>query len=64
MCVCVSEAAVSDGELDLTGIDDSELDQFIMSKEEVRRKAVWWVREHADYLKEQKRTSYLYLVVP
>ena len=53
----ITEAAHEDGELDLSGIDDSELDQLILNKDEIRRKAVLWVRENADYLKEQKCKS-------
>ncbi|XP_070579031.1 LOW QUALITY PROTEIN: transcription factor IIIB 90 kDa subunit-like [Ptychodera flava] len=42
------------GELDLTGIDDSELDRFILSDEEVKVKTEIWTKENAEYLKLQK----------
>lgn len=61
---CASETEpTNDGELDLTGIDDAELDSFILNEEEKRRKLVLWVRENADYLKEQKCTTFIFIVV-
>ncbi|XP_025104657.1 transcription factor IIIB 90 kDa subunit-like [Pomacea canaliculata] len=46
--------SVVGGELDLDGIDDSELDKFLLSEEEVRVKTKIWMRENEDYLKAQK----------
>ncbi|XP_006820568.1 transcription factor IIIB 90 kDa subunit-like [Saccoglossus kowalevskii] len=43
-----------DGELDLTGIDDSELEKFILSDNEVELKTEIWMKENAEYLKQQK----------
>nr|XP_028600799.1 transcription factor IIIB 90 kDa subunit isoform X2 [Podarcis muralis] len=43
-----------DGELDLSGIDDSEIDMYILNDSEAKIKAELWMRENADYLKEQK----------
>ncbi|KAM3853674.1 transcription factor IIIB 90 kDa subunit isoform 5-T5 [Vipera latastei] len=43
-----------DGELDLSGIDDSEIDMYILNDSEARIKAELWMKENADYLKEQK----------
>ncbi|XP_074146910.1 transcription factor IIIB 90 kDa subunit isoform X3 [Sminthopsis crassicaudata] len=43
-----------DGELDLNGIDDSEIDRYILNENEAQIKAELWMKEHADYVKEQK----------
>lgn len=43
-----------DGELDLTGIDDEEINQLILSDEEVKRKTSLWLKANADYLLELK----------
>ncbi|XP_029453959.1 transcription factor IIIB 90 kDa subunit isoform X2 [Rhinatrema bivittatum] len=43
-----------DGELDLNGIDDTEIDRYILNEKEAEIKASLWMRENADYLKEQK----------
>ncbi|GCB59972.1 hypothetical protein scyTo_0011036 [Scyliorhinus torazame] len=42
------------GELDLDGIDDSEIDRYLLTEKEVEMKTELWLRENADYLKEQK----------
>ncbi|XP_038678014.1 BRF1 RNA polymerase III transcription initiation factor subunit b isoform X3 [Scyliorhinus canicula] len=42
------------GELDLDGIDDSEIERYLLSEKEVEMKTELWLRENADYLKEQK----------
>ncbi|XP_013772003.1 transcription factor IIIB 90 kDa subunit-like, partial [Limulus polyphemus] len=42
------------GDLDLTGIDDDELDGYIMTAEEAKLKSDLWMKVHADYLQEQK----------
>ncbi|KAJ7419064.1 BRF1, RNA polymerase III transcription initiation factor subunit [Pitangus sulphuratus] len=63
--LCTSEEGVSpvllrngentgDGELDLSGIDDSEIDGYILNETEAQIKAELWMKENADYLKEQK----------
>lgn len=41
-------------ELDLTGIDDDEIDTMLLSKDEIRTKAKLWLRANKDWLKEQK----------
>ncbi|XP_052516115.1 transcription factor IIIB 90 kDa subunit isoform X2 [Budorcas taxicolor] len=46
--------ACGDGELDLSGIDDLEIDRYILSEAEARVKAELWMRENAEYLREQK----------
>uniref|UniRef100_A0A4W4HIX4 Transcription factor IIIB 90 kDa subunit n=1 Tax=Electrophorus electricus TaxID=8005 RepID=A0A4W4HIX4_ELEEL len=42
------------GELDLSGIDDEEIDRYILNEKEVKIKTELWMLENADYLKEQK----------
>ncbi|XP_040112730.1 transcription factor IIIB 90 kDa subunit isoform X2 [Oryx dammah] len=46
--------ACGDGELDLSGIDDLEIDRYILNEAEARVKAELWMRENAEYLREQK----------
>lgn len=46
--------ALGDGELDLSGIDDLEIDRYILNESEARVKAELWMRENAEYLREQK----------
>ncbi|XP_037687546.1 transcription factor IIIB 90 kDa subunit [Choloepus didactylus] len=46
--------ASEDGELDLSGIDDLEIDKYILSESEARVKAELWMRENAEYLREQR----------
>ncbi|KAG5198425.1 hypothetical protein R6Z07F_015963 [Ovis aries] len=49
-----SKDACGDGELDLSGIDDLEIDRYILNEAEARVKAELWMRENAEYLREQK----------
>ncbi|XP_061602861.1 BRF1 RNA polymerase III transcription initiation factor subunit b [Cololabis saira] len=42
------------GELDLEGIDDQEIDKYILNDNEVEVKTELWMKENAEYLKEQK----------
>ncbi|XP_016519825.1 transcription factor IIIB 90 kDa subunit-like isoform X1 [Poecilia formosa] len=42
------------GELDLEGIDDQEIDKYILNEKEVEVKTELWTKQNADYLKEQK----------
>ncbi|XP_037359993.1 transcription factor IIIB 90 kDa subunit isoform X2 [Talpa occidentalis] len=46
--------APGDGELDLSGIDDLEIDRYILNEAEARVKAELWMRENAEYLREQR----------
>ncbi|XP_060037196.1 transcription factor IIIB 90 kDa subunit isoform X2 [Erinaceus europaeus] len=46
--------ASGDGELDLSGIDDLEIDRYILNEAETRVKAELWMRENAEYLQEQR----------
>lgn len=45
------------GELDLEGIDDKELDMYIMTDVETERKDKIWTERNADYLQKQKGNS-------
>ncbi|XP_077092732.1 BRF1 general transcription factor IIIB subunit a [Siphateles boraxobius] len=42
------------GELDLNGIDEDEIDHYILNEKEVKVKTELWMLQNADYLKEQK----------
>uniref|UniRef100_A0A8C2YZM0 Transcription factor IIIB 90 kDa subunit n=1 Tax=Cyclopterus lumpus TaxID=8103 RepID=A0A8C2YZM0_CYCLU len=42
------------GELDLKGIDDQEIDKYILNDWEVQVKTELWMKQNAEYLKEQK----------
>ncbi|CAG5130639.1 unnamed protein product, partial [Candidula unifasciata] len=44
------ETKSESGELDLTGIDDEEIDKLIMSEEEAQHKAKWFDVEFGDYM--------------
>ncbi|XP_069806197.1 transcription factor IIIB 90 kDa subunit [Dendropsophus ebraccatus] len=46
-----------DGELDLNGIDDNEIDRYILNEKEAEIKKELWMRENADYLREQKEKA-------
>ncbi|XP_047390234.1 transcription factor IIIB 90 kDa subunit isoform X1 [Sciurus carolinensis] len=48
------EDTSGDGELDLSGIDDLEIDRYILNESEARVKAELWMRENAEYLQEQR----------
>lgn len=43
-----------DGELDLEGISDEEIEQMLLSEDEVQIKSKLWFAENADYLKEME----------
>ncbi|KAM3861141.1 transcription factor IIIB 90 kDa subunit-like [Diretmus argenteus] len=42
------------GELDLNGIDDQEIDKYILNDKEVQTKTALWMKQNEEYLKEQK----------
>ncbi|KAM6917710.1 transcription factor IIIB 90 kDa subunit-like isoform 2-T2 [Lycodopsis pacificus] len=42
------------GELDLSGIDDSEIELYLLNDHEIQVKTALWMAENSDYLKEQK----------
>ncbi|CAL8111524.1 unnamed protein product [Orchesella dallaii] len=43
-----------DGELDLDGIDDDEIDAYLMTREEALKKKETWEKINADYIQQQK----------
>ncbi|XP_042193806.1 transcription factor IIIB 90 kDa subunit [Callorhinchus milii] len=56
-CIAGDEGEAADadkGELDLNGIDDTEIERYILNEKEVEVKTELWLRENADYLKQQK----------
>ncbi|XP_043930305.1 transcription factor IIIB 90 kDa subunit [Protopterus annectens] len=56
-CIATDEqnnCTATDGELDLSGIDDSEIERYILDEKESALKTEMWTKENADYLKEQK----------
>ncbi|XP_074540742.1 transcription factor IIIB 90 kDa subunit-like isoform X2 [Halichoeres trimaculatus] len=42
------------GELDLDGIDDQEIEKYILNEREVQVKTDLWMKQNAEYLQEQK----------
>ncbi|XP_007574960.1 transcription factor IIIB 90 kDa subunit-like [Poecilia formosa] len=48
------DGTADSGELDLSGIDDSEINLYLLSDREVQIKTALWMAENADYLKAQK----------
>lgn len=58
-----SESMFNDdsGELNLDGIDDEEINQYLMSEEDAKNKDNIWMSLNATYLKEQKG-SYFYVL--
>lgn len=51
----VSEDVNESDELDLTGIDDEELDAYLLNVDEIDAKTNVWTRVHAEYLEEMKQ---------
>ncbi|XP_023829989.1 BRF1 general transcription factor IIIB subunit b [Salvelinus sp. IW2-2015] len=56
---CIAEDKDSDGksesgELDLDGIDDNEIERYILNDKEVRVKTDLWMKQNEEYLREQK----------
>ncbi|XP_036006428.1 BRF1 RNA polymerase III transcription initiation factor subunit a [Fundulus heteroclitus] len=49
-----NDGTADSGELDLCGIDDSEINLYLLNDEEVQIKTALWMAENSDYLKEQK----------
>ncbi|KAK7907515.1 hypothetical protein WMY93_016127 [Mugilogobius chulae] len=52
--VKATEDVESEGELDLNGIDDHEIDKYILNDKEVEVKTALWIKQNEDYLREQK----------
>ncbi|XP_041703739.2 transcription factor IIIB 90 kDa subunit isoform X2 [Coregonus clupeaformis] len=56
---CIGEEKENDGdtengELDLSGIDDDEIQLYLLNDKEVKIKTELWMKQNEDYLKEQK----------
>ncbi|XP_030626602.1 transcription factor IIIB 90 kDa subunit [Chanos chanos] len=56
---CISEEGESDeksdnGELDLEGIDEDEIERYILNEKEVQAKTELWMKQNEEYLNEQK----------
>jgi hypothetical protein len=51
------------GEIDLNGIDDDEIETYIMSEREAQYKDSLWMKINATYLKEQKGTLLSWLMI-
>ncbi|XP_070698686.1 BRF1 general transcription factor IIIB subunit a [Pempheris klunzingeri] len=49
-----NDGAADSGELDLSGIDDSEIELYLLSDNEIKIKTALWMAENSDYLKEQR----------
>ncbi|XP_069016947.1 transcription factor IIIB 90 kDa subunit-like isoform X1 [Embiotoca jacksoni] len=49
-----NDGAADSGELDLSGIDDNEIELYLLNDKEVKIKTALWMAENSDYLKEQK----------
>jgi len=49
------------GELDLDGIDDDEIDGYIMNTQEVKKKTALWEQINSDYIQQQK-CSFIFLI--
>uniref|UniRef100_A0A3Q4IFX7 Transcription factor IIIB 90 kDa subunit n=1 Tax=Neolamprologus brichardi TaxID=32507 RepID=A0A3Q4IFX7_NEOBR len=49
-----NDGAADSGELDLSGINDSEIELYLLSDNEVKIKTALWMAENSTYLKEQK----------
>lgn len=46
---------LTNDELDLTGIDDNEIEEMILTREETKLKLKSWLRENKDWFLEEKR---------
>ncbi|XP_055086871.1 transcription factor IIIB 90 kDa subunit-like [Periophthalmus magnuspinnatus] len=56
---CITEhkdkdAETDGGELDLSGIDDEEIELYLLNDREIQIKTALWMAENSDYLKEQR----------
>ena len=47
------DETLEEKELDLTGIDEDEIDSYIMTAAEIKQKTTLWLRVNAEYLEEQ-----------
>ncbi|KAI4903901.1 hypothetical protein NFI96_028827 [Prochilodus magdalenae] len=56
---CITEDGEEDdksdsGELDLEGIDEEEIEKYILNEKEVQAKTELWMKQNEEYLREQK----------
>uniref|UniRef100_A0A4W4EVN7 Transcription factor IIIB 90 kDa subunit n=1 Tax=Electrophorus electricus TaxID=8005 RepID=A0A4W4EVN7_ELEEL len=56
---CITEERGDDnksesGELDLEGIDEDEIEKYILNEKEVQAKTELWMKQNEEYLREQK----------
>ncbi|XP_017538423.1 BRF1 RNA polymerase III transcription initiation factor subunit b isoform X2 [Pygocentrus nattereri] len=56
---CITEGQEEDeksdsGELDLEGIDEDEIEKYILNEKEVQAKTELWMKQNEEYLREQK----------
>ncbi|TSK58061.1 Transcription factor IIIB 90 kDa subunit [Bagarius yarrelli] len=49
-----AEEKSGSGELDLEGIDEDEIQKYILNEQEVQAKTELWMKQNEEYLKEQK----------
>uniref|UniRef100_A0A4W6EI34 Transcription factor IIIB 90 kDa subunit n=1 Tax=Lates calcarifer TaxID=8187 RepID=A0A4W6EI34_LATCA len=54
ICCCSTDEDSESGELDLEGIDDQEIEKYILNDNEVQVKTELWMKQNAEYLKEQQ----------
>ncbi|MFH4976621.1 hypothetical protein AB6A40_003330 [Gnathostoma spinigerum] len=51
----VDNRQLEDGELDLQGIDDNEIDSYILTKEEASLKTRFWMRLNGEFMEEREK---------
>ncbi|XP_078464637.1 transcription factor IIIB 90 kDa subunit [Lampetra fluviatilis] len=60
-CMAINEAEPlaeeEDGDLDLTDIDDLEIEAYLLSKQEIDIKTELWMKENAAFLQEQQEKA-------
>lgn len=49
-----SDGASENGDLDLSGIDDEEIELYLLNDKEVKIKTALWMAQNCDFLKEQR----------
>ncbi|KAI9528701.1 hypothetical protein NQZ68_017299 [Dissostichus eleginoides] len=54
LILSVTDGDAESGELDLSGIDDTEIELYLLSDTEIKVKTALWMADNSDYLKEQK----------
>jgi len=51
-----------DGDLDLDGIDDEEINGYLMNSQEVQRKTLLWEKLNSDYINQQKSMKKIQII--